>query len=525
MFAVEARARGQESSPASPHYAATAQRLAAPEERADHQPAGLVRSVTSSSGTPLDDPVRQRMERAFSADFSSVRIHTDRTAEASARALGARAYTVGDHVAFGRGAYAPNTPAGHKALAHELAHVVQQRSGVVAGRVRADGLRVSDPTNVDERAAEATAHRVADGEPAHSQSAAAVSGYDADPQVQRACCSSCQSGGECEDTEAPSVQRIPDDVASDASPQTADADATPASAGPSASHSPVWGSAAAVSEDVARDAIEYARRKFGPISTGFAPYPEDESVAANSPDAVESTPNPATSAGAEPDVAVQALVESAIQRSGGRGFTDVSGGVVGSVQVCFDMCTGEAYVTGWVWFGAGATLWGHWVGPYAYYEGELMSRRRVINSHVPCGTCDPACRHESGGWGGGIAWFPVHLEPGERARFSRGGLEAGLLFSPHSFCDADIELILLLNMLGYLGPVGRGIQTFLEGFRGFAERYEFPYPTFEFGIDGSTSVHVCKSATGGPTVDHWNFCLGGFIGGGIGVSRTRVPAH
>jgi hypothetical protein len=56
-----------------------------------------------------------------------VRIHTDGRAAESAQAVSASAYTVGHHIVFGRDKYAPDTVAGKRLLAHELAHVVQQR--------------------------------------------------------------------------------------------------------------------------------------------------------------------------------------------------------------------------------------------------------------------------------------------------------------------------------------------------------------------------------------------------------------
>lgn len=59
-------------------------------------------------------------------DFSGVRVHTDAKAAESARAVGALAYTIGRHIVFGRGQYAPRMPEGRRLLAHELAHVVQQ---------------------------------------------------------------------------------------------------------------------------------------------------------------------------------------------------------------------------------------------------------------------------------------------------------------------------------------------------------------------------------------------------------------
>lgn len=63
----------------------------------------------------------------FGLDPSVVRIHDGAQAGEAARALGARAFTFGTHIAFGGGAYRPETLRGHLLLAHELAHVAQQR--------------------------------------------------------------------------------------------------------------------------------------------------------------------------------------------------------------------------------------------------------------------------------------------------------------------------------------------------------------------------------------------------------------
>jgi hypothetical protein len=89
-----------------------------------------VRSVLATSGRPLEPRSRSVMERAFGHDFGRVRIHTDAAAAASARSVAAHAYTVGDHVVFGAGRFAPDSARGLRLLAHELAHVVQQRNVV-----------------------------------------------------------------------------------------------------------------------------------------------------------------------------------------------------------------------------------------------------------------------------------------------------------------------------------------------------------------------------------------------------------
>ncbi len=82
-----------------------------------------------SAGKQLDSGPRTTMEGAFGADFSRVRVHSDGVAADIAPALGSHAFTFGEDIAFGPGRYAPHTGTGATLLAHELAHVVQQRRG------------------------------------------------------------------------------------------------------------------------------------------------------------------------------------------------------------------------------------------------------------------------------------------------------------------------------------------------------------------------------------------------------------
>jgi hypothetical protein len=93
----------------------------------------LVSGVLTSPGQSLDAATRSRMEPLFGFDFSQVRVHADADAARSAASIGARAYAVGPHIVFGGGEHAPNSRAGATLMAHELAHVVQQR-----GRMSAD---------------------------------------------------------------------------------------------------------------------------------------------------------------------------------------------------------------------------------------------------------------------------------------------------------------------------------------------------------------------------------------------------
>jgi hypothetical protein len=80
----------------------------------------------SGAGRPLPPASREYFEPRFGYGLGDVRVHTDAAADASARAVRARAYTVGRDIAFAAGQYAPETGEGRRLLAHELTHVVQQ---------------------------------------------------------------------------------------------------------------------------------------------------------------------------------------------------------------------------------------------------------------------------------------------------------------------------------------------------------------------------------------------------------------
>lgn len=81
------------------------------------------------SGHSLDGNLKTQMQAAYGADFSDVRVHTDGKAHELSDNLNARAFTIGNDIAFGSGEYQPGTIVGDALIAHELAHVVQQGSG------------------------------------------------------------------------------------------------------------------------------------------------------------------------------------------------------------------------------------------------------------------------------------------------------------------------------------------------------------------------------------------------------------
>jgi Domain of unknown function (DUF4157) len=113
-----------------------------------------VNHVVSGPGRALPSELRGELDSAFAFDFSRVRVHIDRQAALSADGVRARAYTVANHVVFGPGAYAPETAAGRRLIAHELAHVVQQRDAHVSPGI--GSLPIESAGDLDaERAADA----------------------------------------------------------------------------------------------------------------------------------------------------------------------------------------------------------------------------------------------------------------------------------------------------------------------------------------------------------------------------------
>ncbi|HEX3760566.1 MAG TPA: DUF4157 domain-containing protein [Kofleriaceae bacterium] len=132
------------------------QRRADPAAAADAGPvhqAAAQGVATAASPLPHGDAI----QRAFGRhDVSAVQAHTGSDAAASARAMGAQAYATGTHVVLGDGATDLHT------VAHEAAHVVQQRAGVqLKGGVGEAG-------DSYERHADEVADRVVQGKSAES---------------------------------------------------------------------------------------------------------------------------------------------------------------------------------------------------------------------------------------------------------------------------------------------------------------------------------------------------------------------
>jgi hypothetical protein len=163
--------------------------------------------VGKGGGTALDDSTRGSMEATFGQDFSDVRVHTDEKASRSAESVGANAYTVGSDIVFKAGQFDTSSTTGQRTLAHELTHVVQQRSGPVDGSDAPGRIRLSDPADrfeqaADETAGQVVASRSASGETSSTSSADAAAAQrelDEATAIQR----TVQRQGEAEEEEEP----------------------------------------------------------------------------------------------------------------------------------------------------------------------------------------------------------------------------------------------------------------------------------------------------------------------------------
>ena len=106
-------------------------------------------------GRALDASARERMERSFNADFANVRVHSDSTAARLSAGLGARAFTIGNDIAFAAGEFRPGTFSGDTLIAHELAHTIQQ------GAATPQAAKGHDHKGLERQADHAAANAVA----------------------------------------------------------------------------------------------------------------------------------------------------------------------------------------------------------------------------------------------------------------------------------------------------------------------------------------------------------------------------
>jgi Domain of unknown function (DUF4157) len=180
--------------------AGVVQMLADERDAGQDEPSPVHDVVGKGGGTPLDEGTRSTMEAGFGQDFSDVRVHTDSKASNSAAAVGANAYTVGSDIVFRSGHFDQSSPTGQRTIAHELSHVVQQRSGPVDGTDAPGGIKLSSPDDRFERAAEATADQVVSRSAAPAQPTGASA-----PAVQ------LEASDEADQAEMPVQREGPED--------------------------------------------------------------------------------------------------------------------------------------------------------------------------------------------------------------------------------------------------------------------------------------------------------------------------
>lgn len=108
-------------------------------------------------GGRLDTGMARWASETLDPAMPAVGVHTDATADALARSVAARAFTVRSDVFFAAGQYQPHTTGGRELIAHELTHVAQQRGAATSGP-----LRVSDPGDALERDADRIAGELHD---------------------------------------------------------------------------------------------------------------------------------------------------------------------------------------------------------------------------------------------------------------------------------------------------------------------------------------------------------------------------
>lgn len=108
-------------------------------------PAVVIDALNAGQGQALGDSVRENLETRFGRDLTHIRVHTGGRETWSAEAMNARAYSVGEHIVFGEGAYTPHTTAGRHLLAHEVAHVVQHDHAVTTRTAIRRSILVGGP--------------------------------------------------------------------------------------------------------------------------------------------------------------------------------------------------------------------------------------------------------------------------------------------------------------------------------------------------------------------------------------------
>lgn len=92
-------------------------------------PQPTMRRAGTARGERLPATLSSEMSARFGMSFGDVRVRRDADAAHQAKERGLQAFAHGDEIAFAAGRYQPTSSAGRMLIAHELAHVAQQRRG------------------------------------------------------------------------------------------------------------------------------------------------------------------------------------------------------------------------------------------------------------------------------------------------------------------------------------------------------------------------------------------------------------
>ena len=104
------------------------------------------RVARASGGEPMSAEIRRPAETLFGASFQDVRIHRGPDSDRLNDAFHARAFTIGSHIFLGR---QPGSAPSRQLLAHELTHVLQQRSYPGAPQVIQRGPTADAPQVIE----------------------------------------------------------------------------------------------------------------------------------------------------------------------------------------------------------------------------------------------------------------------------------------------------------------------------------------------------------------------------------------
>lgn len=105
----------------------------------------------TTNPSKLPDSINNVAKKSFGQDLSNVNIRTN---DKEADDLGAKAFTKGNEISFGNGEYDPSSAEGKSLIGHELAHVIQQKNGLVQPTSSINNIFINDNPHLEKQADE-----------------------------------------------------------------------------------------------------------------------------------------------------------------------------------------------------------------------------------------------------------------------------------------------------------------------------------------------------------------------------------